>query len=36
MNLDYNEWVEVQKYLIQQKEKENILGDIEPFDISGW
>ena len=36
MNLTYEEWVQTQMYLIEEKEKNNILGDVESFDISGW
>ena len=36
LNLTYEEWVKVQMYLTQQKERENILGDVESFDITGW
>lgn len=36
LNLTYEEWVQAQMYLTEQKEKDNILGDVESFDITGW
>lgn len=36
MNLGYEDWVQVQMYLIQKREQEDILGDVEPCDINGW
>lgn len=34
--LSYADYVRVRKYLIETAEKENILGDVEPCDITGW
>ena len=36
LNLTEEEFIKAQIWLIEKKEKEDILGDIESFDITGW
>lgn len=36
LNLTNEEFVKIQSWLIEKEERDNILGDVEPFDITGW
>ena len=36
LNLTGEEYVEVVQFLTKQNERNDILGDVESFDITGW